>query len=122
MPAAEARPVDSVLPTVARLRYDAALMRRIDELHLRYPFAGARMLRGYAGRRGPLYNLLQISSGRIARLLDARPIACTVTTSLHVPRPRRLILPGATYDTYELTNSAQRSGGISLGHNLYITS
>ena len=59
MPAAEARPVDSVLPTVARLRYDAALMRRIDELHLRYPFAGARMLRGCAGRRGSLYDLLQ---------------------------------------------------------------
>ncbi len=31
---------------------DLALMRRIDELHLEYPFAGARMLRdhGAAGR------------------------------------------------------------------------
>ncbi|WP_459626646.1 IS3 family transposase, partial [Bradyrhizobium diazoefficiens] len=37
---------------------DLALMRRLDELHLDYPFAGARMLRSllrregvYAGRR-----------------------------------------------------------------------
>jgi hypothetical protein len=35
-----------------------ALMRRINELHLRYPFAGARMLHGCAGRRGSLYDLL----------------------------------------------------------------
>jgi putative transposase len=26
---------------------DLALMRRIDELHLEFPFAGARMLRGF---------------------------------------------------------------------------
>jgi putative transposase len=31
---------------------DLALMRRIDELHLEYPFAGARMLRDMLGRDG----------------------------------------------------------------------
>jgi len=31
---------------------DLALMRRIDELHLEYPFAGARMLRDMLGRAG----------------------------------------------------------------------
>ena len=31
---------------------DLALMRRIDELHLDYPFAGARMLRDLLGREG----------------------------------------------------------------------
>ena len=31
---------------------DLALMRRIDELHLAYPFAGARMLRGLLRREG----------------------------------------------------------------------
>jgi putative transposase len=30
-----------------------ALMRRIDELHLQYPFAGARMLRNFLRREGP---------------------------------------------------------------------
>jgi len=30
-------------------RVDLALMRRIDELHLNYPFAGARMLRDLLG-------------------------------------------------------------------------
>ena len=31
---------------------DLALMRRFDELHLNYPFAGARMLRDMLGREG----------------------------------------------------------------------
>ena len=31
---------------------DLVLMRRIDELHLEYPFAGARMLRDMLGRAG----------------------------------------------------------------------
>ena len=31
---------------------ELALMRRIDELHLQYPFAGARMLRALLGRAG----------------------------------------------------------------------
>jgi putative transposase len=31
---------------------DLALMRRIDELHLDYPFAGSRMLQGFLGREG----------------------------------------------------------------------
>lgn len=42
-----------------------ALMRRIDELHLQYPFAGARMLRhllryeGHAIRRRPVATLMR---------------------------------------------------------------
>ena len=31
---------------------DLALMRRIDELHLEYPFAGSRMLRDFLNREG----------------------------------------------------------------------
>ena len=31
---------------------DLWLMRRIDELHLNYPFAGSRMLRDLLGNRG----------------------------------------------------------------------
>lgn len=31
---------------------DLALMRRIDQLHLDYPFAGSRMLRDMLGREG----------------------------------------------------------------------
>ncbi len=33
---------------------DLALMRQIDELHLRYPFAGARMLRRLLAANGDL--------------------------------------------------------------------
>ncbi|BDV35752.1 hypothetical protein SS37A_37200 (plasmid) [Methylocystis iwaonis] len=32
---------------------DLKLMRRLDELHLDYPFAGARMLRDLCGARAP---------------------------------------------------------------------
>ena len=32
---------------------DLALMRRMDELHLEYPFAGSRMLRGLLRSGGP---------------------------------------------------------------------
>jgi putative transposase len=39
------------LPRVTSL-VDLALMRRIDELHLNYPFAGARMLRDLLGQEG----------------------------------------------------------------------
>ena len=31
---------------------DLAIMRRIDELHMAYPFAGSRMLRDLLGREG----------------------------------------------------------------------
>ena len=37
--------LDGLLPADAVSAEDLALMRRIDELHLDHPFAGARMLR-----------------------------------------------------------------------------
>ncbi|NGZ98745.1 MAG: hypothetical protein CV089_21970, partial [Nitrospira sp. WS110] len=47
---------------------------------------------------------------RIARLTDARPIACTGRTDLHSPRLRRRIPPGTTY---EVKDSVQRTGATS---------
>lgn len=41
---------------------DLALMRRIDELHLDYPFAGARMLRDLLGREGFTVGRLHVST------------------------------------------------------------
>jgi putative transposase len=43
---------------------DLALMRRIDELHLQHPFAGARMLRDLLGQEG-----LRIGRKRVAGLM-----------------------------------------------------
>ncbi len=57
MPAAEAGPVYRLLPADAGVVGDPGLMRRIDELHLQYPFAepgccamssGARAMEGTA--------------------------------------------------------------------------
>jgi hypothetical protein len=52
-----------------------------------------------------------ITSGRIARLMDARPIACTGKTSLHGPPTRRLKPLGATQ---ELAETVQANGATSL--------
>lgn len=41
---------------------DLALMRRIDELHLDYPFAGARMLRDMLAREGLAVGRLRVST------------------------------------------------------------
>ena len=49
---------------------DLALMRRIDELHLDYPFAGARMLRDMLGREG-----IRIGRRHVATLMKRMGIA-----------------------------------------------
>ena len=41
---------------------DLALMRRIDELHLDYPFAGARMLRDLLAGEGIIVSRLHVST------------------------------------------------------------
>ena len=41
---------------------DLALMRRIDELHLDYPFAGARMLRDLLSREGFAVGRLHVTT------------------------------------------------------------
>jgi putative transposase len=41
---------------------DLALMRRIDELHLEYPFAGSRMLRGLLRQEGHDVGRLHVST------------------------------------------------------------
>ena len=51
---------------------DLALMRRIDELHLQYPFMGARQLRRQLQREG-------VEVGR--RHIDAHPELAIWTTS-----------------------------------------
>lgn len=43
---------------------DLAIMRRIDELHLDYPFAGSRMLRDMLGREG-----VQVGRQRVATMM-----------------------------------------------------
>ena len=41
---------------------DLALMRRIDELHLNYPFAGSRMLRDMLRREGQVIGRKHVST------------------------------------------------------------
>jgi hypothetical protein len=48
-----------------------------------------------------------IRSGRIARVTDTRPIACTVTTGLHGPLPRRYQRPGVTYERKDSVQTSE---------------
>ena len=49
---------------------DLAVMRRIDELHMDYPFAGSRMLRALLGREG-----LRIGRLHVATLIKKTGLA-----------------------------------------------
>ena len=68
---------------------DLALMRRIDELHLNYPFAGARMLRDMLFREG-----VSIGRRRVARLMKRMGIeALYRRRSTSKPSPGHRIYP-----------------------------
>ena len=53
---------------------DLALMRRIDELHLEYPFAGSRMLQGLLLAEGYVAGRLHVAT-LLGRGRDCRPPA-----------------------------------------------
>src|SRR5471030_2121891 len=62
---------------------DLALMRRIDELHLEYPFAGSRMLRDLLRGEG-----VETGRERVARLMlrmNIVAIFCRPNTSKSAP-------------------------------------
>ena len=50
---------------------DLALMRRIDELHLAYPFAGARMLRDLLRREGHMIGRKRVRTVMVRIGIDA---------------------------------------------------
>jgi len=61
---------------------DLALMRRIDELHLEFPFYGSRRVARELRGRGLLVNRKRIQ--RLMRLMGIEAIA---------PKPKRFFLP-----------------------------
>ena len=85
---------------------DLALMRRLDELHLEFPFAGSRMLRGLVAAEGckvgrrhvktlmrrmgieALYRQRQLADLRVQRLyIDGGSGRCDASGSEHVGSP-----------------------------------
>jgi len=62
---------------------DLALMRRIDELHLEYPFAGARMLRDLLRREGQKVGRRHVST--LMRRMQIHALYCKPTTSKRHP-------------------------------------
>ena len=56
---------------------DLALMRRIDELHLEFPFAGARMLRDMLKREGHAVGRKHVSTLMAKMGIEVAPQICT---------------------------------------------
>ena len=73
---------------------DLALMRRIDELHLNFPFAGARMLRDMLKLEG-----IKVGRKHIAKLMDTMGIA-----ALYRKRNTSAAHPGPEIYPYLLKN------------------
>ena len=68
---------------------DLAVMRRIDELHLNYPFAGARMLRDMLNREG-----IPIGRKHVATLMGKMGIAAIYRKrNTSVPHPKHPVYP-----------------------------
>ena len=63
-----------------------ALMRRIDELHLQYPFAGARMLRDVLRCEGDRVRRRQEAT--LIRRMEITAVSCTPRTSRRHPAHR----------------------------------
>ena len=53
---------------------ELALMRRIDELHLNYPFAGARMLSKMLKREGSLFGRRRVST--LMKRMGGQAVGC----------------------------------------------
>jgi putative transposase len=68
---------------------DLAVMRRIDELHLNYPFAGARMLRDMLNREG-----IQIGRKHVSTLMGKMGIAAIYRKrNTSAPHPKHPVYP-----------------------------
>jgi putative transposase len=68
---------------------DLAVMRRIDELHLNYPFAGARMLRDMLNREG-----IRIGRKHVGTLMDKMGIAAIYRKrNTSAPHPKHPVYP-----------------------------
>ncbi len=68
---------------------DLAVMRRIDELHLNYPFAGARMLRDMLNREG-----IRIGRKHAGTLMDKMGVAAIYRKrNTSAPHPKHPIYP-----------------------------
>ena len=68
---------------------DLAVMRRIDELHLNYPFAGARMLRDMLNREG-----IRIGRKHVSTLMGKMGIAAIYRKrNTSAPHPKHPVYP-----------------------------
>jgi putative transposase len=89
---------------------DLAIMRRIDELHMAYPFAGSRMLRDLLGREG-------VKVGR----LHAATLMKRIAIAAIYRRPKHAEAGAGAQD---LSLPAARAGGDAaepgLGHRHYL--
>ena len=89
---------------------DLAIMRRLDRLHLEFPFAGSRMLRGLLAAEG-----FKVGRRHVKTLMQRMGIEAALSPSAHQARarPRGLSVPAARPDD----RAAEPSVGD--GHHLH---
>src|SRR5665213_782258 len=90
---------------------DLALMRRIDELHLEYPFAGSRMLRDFLNREG-----VEIGRRHVATLMKRMGMEA-IYRRPNTSKPA----PGQQDPSLSPARTEGRSSqpGLGDGHHLY---
>jgi len=77
---------------------DLALMRQLDELHIEFPFAGARMLRGLLAVQGSKVGRRHVTT--LMRIMGIEAVYRRPNTSKPAPGHRiyPYLLPGLTID------------------------
>ena len=83
---------------------DLALMRRMDELHLEYPFAGARMLRDMLALEG-----IDVGRRHVGTLMAKMGIeAIYRKRNTSKPHPENRIYPGKSIHPQRFHSGSQR--------------
>jgi len=89
---------------------DLALMRRIDELHLEYPFAGSRMLKGLLKAEGHKVGRLHVST--LMKKMGIEALYRCPNTSK--PAPRHKVSPYMARGTWRWSGLIRSGPWISL--------
>ncbi len=88
---------------------DLKIMRRIDELHLDYPFAGSRMLRDFLVREG-----LSIGRRRVASLMKRMGISAIYRRpNTSKPAPGHKIYPYLLRELWRKLGDGGEEGGVT---------
>ena len=88
-------------------------MRRIDELHLEFPFAGSRMLRGLLGAEGRYQSASAVLSPSLLAKTPPTPVVFAIVVFYLSSCPRSAALAGAAKCPESATDSTDSTSALS---------